>query len=93
MNQICQHFLVTGRVQGVSFRYYTQQKAIELGVKGWVRNLADGRVEVMACAEPTALNRFNEWLQHGPPAAEVRHLAVASVPLASFEDFSITCSV
>jgi acylphosphatase len=93
MKQICQHFFITGRVQGVSFRYYTQQKAIELGVKGWVRNIADGRVEVMACADESTLNRFHDWLKHGPPTAEVQHLAVESVPAASFDDFAISRSV
>ena len=67
--------LISGRVQGVCFRAATAERARELGVQGWVRNLADGRVEVLAAAsDDTALATFREWLHEGPPAARVEQV-------------------
>lgn len=64
--------LVSGRVQGVFFRASTRAQALHEGIDGWVRNLADGRVEVLAdCTDTEALQRFEQWLQHGPPQARV----------------------
>ena len=65
------HLLVSGIVQGVSFRYYTVEEARRLGVAGWVRNLADGRVEVEAEGDRAALEALVAWCGHGPPAARV----------------------
>lgn len=65
------HFIVTGRVQGVFFRAATKQKADTLQLKGWVRNLASGEVEVLAVGEEEALNQFEVWLHRGPRAAQV----------------------
>ncbi len=69
------HLLVSGIVQGVSFRYYTVEEARRLGVHGWVRNLADGRVEVEAEGDRAALERLVAWCRHGPPAAQVDDVA------------------
>ncbi|MEK7991063.1 MAG: acylphosphatase, partial [Thiotrichaceae bacterium] len=74
MMQICQHFFITGRVQGVSFRYYTHHKAVELGLAGWVRNLTDGRVEAVACGNASAIALFQSWLAQGPTLARVSHI-------------------
>ncbi len=63
--------LVSGRVQGVWFRASTQRQAQALGLSGYARNLADGRVEVLACGEEGALSELRAWLCEGPPAAEV----------------------
>lgn len=63
--------LVTGRVQGVYFRYFTQNKAKELGVLGSVRNLDDGRVEIIAEAEAAVLEKFIRWCHKGPITARV----------------------
>lgn len=65
------HAIVRGKVQGVSFRYYTEKKALALGVVGWVRNLRDGSVEVLAEGEEATLNSFLAWLHHGSPEADV----------------------
>ncbi len=65
------HLVVTGRVQGVAFRAYTVEEARRLGVSGWVRNLADGRVEVEAEGERAALRSLARWCEQGPPAARV----------------------
>jgi acylphosphatase len=62
---------VQGRVQGVFYRAATAERANALGVDGWVRNLADGSVEVVASGDPAALESLAEWLWQGPPAAAV----------------------
>ena len=64
-------FLVSGRVQGVGFRAYTRAQANALDLRGYARNLADGRVEVLAVGDAAAIERLAEWLQHGPPLARV----------------------
>lgn len=65
-------YLVSGRVQGVCFRASTRDQAVREGIEGWVRNLADGRVEVLAdSVDAEALQRFERWLQHGPAHARV----------------------
>jgi len=62
---------VRGRVQGVGFRYAAQRRATELGLVGWVRNLADGSVEAFAQGDPGALAAFLEFARSGPRAAHV----------------------
>ena len=64
-------FLVSGRVQGVAFRAYTRAQANALDLRGYARNLSDGRVEVLAVGDAAAIERLAEWLQHGPPLARV----------------------
>jgi acylphosphatase len=68
------YLLVSGRVQGVGFRYSCREAAEALGVVGWVRNLPDGRVELFVEGEPSAVERFVEWCQRGPPGARVDDL-------------------
>jgi len=70
------HAFVSGRVQGVFFRFNTRQTASRLGVTGWVRNLKDGRVEVVAEGEVKAINDFIGFLKNGPPEARVDSLNV-----------------
>ena len=67
----CVRYFVSGRVQGVSFRASARDQALRLGLDGYVRNLADGRVEVLACGDEEALRSLEEWLWSGPPAADV----------------------
>ena len=69
-------WLVRGRVQGVGFRYFTQREAAALEVTGWVRNLADGRVEVFGQGNPGALDALQGRLWHGPRWGEVRDVEV-----------------
>ncbi len=68
-------FLVSGRVQGVFFRAGTREQARRLGLRGHARNLADGRVEVVAAGADTAIDALARWLQHGPPTARVERVA------------------
>lgn len=65
------HSFVSGLVQGVFFRAHTQRRAAELGLGGWVRNLADGRVEVVAEGDEEKLRELEKMLRRGPPGAKV----------------------
>jgi len=68
------HISVFGDVQGVFFRANTQDKARELGLRGWVRNVRDGSVEIVAEGEKETLEKLLEWCSHGPVAATVSRL-------------------
>ncbi|MFH1234947.1 MAG: acylphosphatase [Candidatus Diapherotrites archaeon] len=70
------HVLVSGRVQGVFFRAHTKEWAESLSLKGWVKNLPDGRVEAVAEGEEKALLEFIELLKQGPPSASVEKVEV-----------------
>ncbi len=74
----CRHYLVSGRVQGVFYRASAQAEGQRLGLDGWVRNLADGRVEAVACGDAEMLERFESWLRQGPTFARVSAVAVES---------------
>jgi len=71
---IARRYIVSGRVQGVGYRYFVMHEAVALGVAGWARNLADGRVEVLAAAEDAVLHAFEGRLWQGPPHARVSAL-------------------
>ena len=71
------HLLIEGRVQGVGFRYSTSIEADALGLAGWVRNLPDGRVEVVAEGPQSAVERLVAWCRQGPRYAWVSHVDVA----------------
>lgn len=71
------HFLVTGKVQGVGFRVFTLQKAIQHGIQGCVRNLFDGRVEILAYGPEGAMSRFSRELVRGPQRSNVEDLSEA----------------
>jgi acylphosphatase len=64
-------FIVSGKVQGVFYRASTRELALQLGLSGMARNLADGKVEVLACGSHEALAALERWLWEGPAAAEV----------------------
>ncbi len=83
--------LVTGRVQGVCFRISTFEKAMEYGLSGEVRNLPDGRVEIMAEGEEALINKLVSWARHGPPGALVTDLEVSEeVGSGKYSGFRIT---
>ena len=62
---ICVKCLVSGKVQGVFFRASTREQALSLGITGYARNMADGRVEVMACGDRDAIDQLRSWLTRG----------------------------
>ena len=68
---ICKRCYVSGRVQGVFFRAKTLEMAQQLNLSGHARNLADGRVEVLACGEQESVEQLCKWLWQGPPMAQV----------------------
>ena len=72
----CVKVLVYGIVQGVGFRYFTQQEAHRLGLSGHATNLADGSVEVVAQGESKAVDKLIEWLKAGPRTASVDSIEV-----------------
>ena len=72
---VCRRCFVSGRVQGVFYRATCVRKAESLGLKGFARNLSDGRVEVLACGEEAAIAEFVAWLWEGSPASKVTDVA------------------
>lgn len=90
MAKIQAHVFISGRVQGVSFRWFTQRKAQELGLNGWVRNLWDGRVEAIFEGEETAVRQAVSWCHTGEPPARVEKVEVTyGQPTDQFNSFRI----
>jgi acylphosphatase len=81
---------VTGRVQGVSFRYYAQQEAVSLGLTGWVRNEVDGSVALHLEGPRDAVDSMVDWCRQGPQAARVRDVAVREAAELGGTRFDIT---
>ena len=80
--RVARRFLVSGRVTGVGFRYFTQDIARREGVTGIVRNLPDGRVEVLAEGDMESLTRLEAALRRGPSRARVEHIEIDALPVA-----------
>ena len=90
MALIRRHLLIAGRVQGVSFRYYTRQTALKNGVVGWVRNLPDGRVEALIEGGEQDVARTLSWCRQGPDLAQVDRIEIVEQPaVGEFTDFRI----
>ena len=70
------HAIISGRVQGVFFRDYTQREAINLGLTGWVRNLPDRTVEAVISGNSKSVDQMIDWLHKGSPASQVDHVQV-----------------
>src|SRR5712692_873171 len=88
------HVVISGYVQGVSFRYATYHEARRQGVGGWVRNVADGRVEAVFEGAEAAVHRVVEWCERGPPGAFVAGVEASwSEPSGEFAGFSIERTV
>ncbi len=84
------HAYISGRVQGVSFRYYTYHEALKQGLRGWVRNLRDGRVEAVFEGERGGIEKVLEWSENGPPAAHVDSVEVEwEEPSNSLSGFNV----
>jgi len=86
---VTRHLQISGRVQGVGFRYSMQSEAAHLNLTNWVRNRRDGSVEALVQGDEAAVARLTEWARRGPAGAHVAELRVASadadVLLAGFE--------
>ena len=85
----CRRFVVSGLVQGVGFRYAASDEARRLGLSGWVRNLANGDVEALACGEADALAAFERWLWQGPRAGRVTEVRGRDAPTEAHARFEI----
>lgn len=78
---LCKKCIVGGRVQRVYYRATAAQRARELGITGHAKNLADGRVEVLACGEATAVQTYVNWLWTGSSASKVTSVEVSDLAL------------
>jgi acylphosphatase len=87
---VARRFLISGRVQGVGFRYFIEAKAAAEGVHGWVRNLSDGRVEALVEGDRESLDRIEGALRRGPSGAEIDDVIVEDMaPSGRATGFSI----
>jgi acylphosphatase len=84
--RLAKRYLISGRVQGVGFRYFTHAVASREGLRGWVRNLPDGRVEAAAEGEQEALERFERHIRTGPPGARVSDVQASDTILTANDD-------
>ncbi len=80
---------MSGRVQGVGFRWFVESLATRLGITGYTRNLGDGRVEVYAVGTPERLNELNGYLWKGPRGARVHNVEEIEAPVQEYSDFRI----
>lgn len=87
MADICIHSFVSGHVQGVWYCASTCEQAKALGLTGWVKNLSDGRVELIACGSEEAISALQGWLKEGPPLAQVTDIQSKIIPTEHFDDF------
>lgn len=76
VDQIRVHVFISGRVQGVGYRFSTQDMALLLKLNGWVRNLRDGRVEAVFEGSSDKVEEMIQWCHKGPPAAQVTDIIV-----------------
>lgn len=86
------HLVISGRVQGVAYRASMAREAQMLGVSGWVRNRSDGSVEAVVAGTPEQVAAMMNWARHGPPAAQVEHVAV-EIGSGAFNGFEQRLSV
>jgi len=82
------HLIIFGRVQGVGFRMFTKIKAENLGLSGWVRNLKDGRVEVVLVGPGEKIEEMVSWLKQGSPLARVEEVKIEEKKAIKKDPFS-----
>ncbi|MEA1863645.1 MAG: acylphosphatase [Euryarchaeota archaeon] len=82
------HITVTGRVQGVGFRYFTVGCANDLGIMGWVRNLPDGKVEAVIRGQDAEVKEMTRLIGRGPRAADVTDIRIEAVDAVDAEEFA-----
>jgi acylphosphatase len=89
--RIARHLIISGRVQGVGFRYYTMDAAHREGVTGYVCNRPDGRVEAYVEGEAEAVTRVERAIRRGPPGSRIEEVEADAVePTGAFKTFQIT---
>lgn len=87
--RVARRFVISGRVQGVGFRWFTQDAASREGATGWVRNLPDGRVEALVEGEAEAVTRVERALRSGPRGARVEDVIVDEQEPGGYRRFTI----
>jgi len=88
--RVARRYVISGRVQGVGFRYFAEASAAREGIHGWVRNLPDGRVEASAEGDAEAIERFEARLHQGPSGARVDRVEVEeTLPAGRDAGFSV----
>lgn len=80
---------VLGRVQGVGFRYYTNKRANEFNLKGYVKNMSDGSVYIEVEGEDSVIKTFVSWCERGPAWSRVSELKISELPFVGYEKFEI----
>jgi acylphosphatase len=87
--------VVSGRVQGVGFRYALADEARSRGIRGWVRNRRDGSVEAMLAGDADAVDALVAWARRGPPSARVSSVEIEAVQdtAGNFDDFDVVATV
>lgn len=78
---VAKRYLISGRVQGVGFRFFAEREASRLGIRGYVKNLTNGSVEVYAAGAPNSVEAFGRRLAEGPRAAAVTHIEESNQPV------------
>jgi acylphosphatase len=87
---IARKYLISGRVQGVGFRFFAEAAAAREGLHGWAQNLADGRLEISIEGDAESVERFERQIAHGPPGARVADLQIdETVPTRRATGFSL----
>ncbi len=91
MQQQVKHLLLSGRVQGVGFRHFTTQQANELGIRGWVKNLPDGRLEAVIMGTKKDVEEMVRRMKKGPRMASVSEISELDPPETTdqFKSFSV----
>lgn len=89
MESLRAHVTISGRVQGVGFRFTTQDVAIVYGLAGWVRNLPNGQVEAVFEGDRVAIENMVQWCHAGPPSATVEQVLVTYEPVEGLSGFEI----
>ena len=87
--QVTRRYVVSGRVQGVGFRWFVEREAAQIGIAGWVRNCSSGDVEVMATGTRDQHISLRRKLQEGPRASRVDHVVEADAPFLKASSFRI----
>jgi len=81
--------LITGKVQGVFFRKYAFEEAINLGIDGFVMNTSEGNVMIEAAGEPDKVDALAEWCSRGSPKSEVKKVEITEIPNKEYQGFTI----
>jgi acylphosphatase len=88
--RVARRYVISGRVQGVGFRFFTEAAAAREGLHGWARNLPDGRLEISIEGDAESVERFEGQIAHGPPGARISDLQIdEDVPTQRATGFSI----